>query len=179
MLSNMSATVWGIVVNALAALGSFSAAAVALWIATKDRRERERERAADAQAQANLVQVTVRTGTSGRFIVNVTNHGSLPLLDVRFESASYAPRPTAKAVFPDRAPRLIPVLKVGDDSGNSWFEFLDGDEPVITGSYGALGEWKSDDPAASDPINVSVTVRWQDAYGQSWELSHPGLPNRI
>ena len=180
MLSHMSMspTHWVILVNALAAVGSFSAAAVALWIATKDRKERQRDREADAQAQANLVLVTIKDSGSGGFAAEVTNYSSRPLLDIKFESARYLPKPEARTEFGEQAPRHHPLLDV-DSKCQTWFKFYDGDESVLKGSYGELGMWRNDDPAAASPSNVSVTVMWQDAHGQDWELSHPGRPKRV
>ena len=47
----------GLIANALVALGTFAAAAAAVWVATGDRRERQRERDAEDDAQAKLVVV--------------------------------------------------------------------------------------------------------------------------
>jgi membrane associated rhomboid family serine protease len=49
----------GLIVNALAAAGAFSAAAAAVWIATSDRRDRKHERDAADHAQARLVLLDV------------------------------------------------------------------------------------------------------------------------
>ncbi|ETZ47007.1 hypothetical protein L839_1101 [Mycobacterium avium MAV_120809_2495] len=46
---------FALVISALSAAGSFTAAAVAVWIATTDRRQRKRERDAANEAQAKLV----------------------------------------------------------------------------------------------------------------------------
>lgn len=46
-----------LIVNGLAALGAFSAAAAAVWVATGDRRERQRERDAEDVAQAKMLVV--------------------------------------------------------------------------------------------------------------------------
>jgi hypothetical protein len=45
----------GLIVNALVAIGTFSAAAAAVWVATSDRRERKEERDAADDARARLV----------------------------------------------------------------------------------------------------------------------------
>lgn len=84
---------WGFVVNALAAIGSISAAVVALWIATSDRTERKKERAAADEAQAKLVLVWTDYGVehSGseldevEFQLVVLNEGDQPILDIRIE----------------------------------------------------------------------------------------------
>lgn len=46
---------WGLVVSALAAIGSIGAALAALYIATRDRKERARERLAANEAEAKLI----------------------------------------------------------------------------------------------------------------------------
>jgi hypothetical protein len=60
----------------LGGLGSLTAAIVALWIATRDRKERERElRSADrAQATLVIVELGQPEGQEGQFPVIVTNY---------------------------------------------------------------------------------------------------------
>lgn len=75
----------GLIVNALAALGAFAAAAAAVWVATSDRRERMRERDAEDEAQAALMIVEpVSRGSENekQLEVIVKNFGKFPVLDV-------------------------------------------------------------------------------------------------
>lgn len=163
----------------LGALGSFTAAFAALWISVSDRHDRKQERDALAQAQANLVVVNVEDASSdGGFSVAVTNHSSWPLLDIKFESASYLPIPNTRVEFSERATRRVRVLDSGGRS-TSYFTLFDGDVPVVKGHNDALGTWQSDNKAAAAGSNVSVTIRWQDAHGRDWQLTHPGRPARI
>lgn len=162
----------------LGALGSFTAAGAALWISVSDRGERKREREAEAQAQANLVVVTVSDASAdGTFGVEVANHGDWPLLDVEFEAAHYIPIPSSRVEFGSRAPRRIQVLANGDPF-KSVFTLFDGEEPVFEGGRDRYGNWQSSDHAATSGSNVSVTIRWQDAHGRDWKLTHPGRPSR-
>jgi hypothetical protein len=87
----MSSIDWKLVVDALAAIGSVSAAVVALWIATSDRTERKKERRAADEAQAKLVLAsTTSRPASGPeeevdFWLKYWNEGDHPILDVRIE----------------------------------------------------------------------------------------------
>ncbi|WP_147378932.1 hypothetical protein [Mycobacteroides abscessus] len=83
---------WGLVVNALAAAGSISAAVVALHIATRDRRERQHEHDEAAKAQARLVIVTLYASaqmnvSSPRIALTCKNHSDRPILDVKPDKA--------------------------------------------------------------------------------------------
>ncbi|SKM23243.1 hypothetical protein [Mycobacteroides abscessus] len=83
---------WGLVINALAAAGSISAAVVALHIATRDRRERQHEHDEAAKAQARLVIVTLYASaqmnvSSPRIALTCKNHSDRPILDVKPDKA--------------------------------------------------------------------------------------------
>jgi hypothetical protein len=79
----------GLIVNGLAAIGAFSAAGAAVWVATSDRRERIQERDEAHRMQAALVRMRLRWQSLGdsqddpyvQVIVN--NWGTLPIVDVR------------------------------------------------------------------------------------------------
>ena len=72
----------GVIFNALAAVGALSAAAAAVWIATRDRRERKQERDAADEAQAALVIAQpFRSGRAGLGVA-VQNYGTLSILQV-------------------------------------------------------------------------------------------------
>ena len=73
-------------------LGAIIAAAIALDIASRDRRERTRERDEADLAQMRLVQVKIDGYSNSRtpeynFRVWITNHGQRPILQVLIVSA--------------------------------------------------------------------------------------------
>lgn len=76
----------GLLVNALAAIGSFAAAATAVWIATTDRRQRQQEQEESDRKQAGLVRLTSRWTDLGTpkasLVVTIKNFGRLPIVDV-------------------------------------------------------------------------------------------------
>lgn len=75
----------GLIANALVALGTFAAAAAAVWVATTDRRERARERDAEDTVQAKLVVVTPRRPTNPLEVpIQVVNHGTRAITDITF-----------------------------------------------------------------------------------------------
>lgn len=91
----------GLIISVLVAVGAFSAAGAAVWVATSDRRERTKERDAADKAQAGLVRIRLRwqslggTHLEGHALplgaartdpyaqVIVNNWGTLPIVDVK------------------------------------------------------------------------------------------------
>jgi len=65
-----------------------------------------------------------------------------------------------------------------DEGRESWFKFYNNGEPIIKGHHSEYGAWQNDDPDAADPSNVSVTIRWQDSHGRTWQRAHPGRAHR-
>ncbi|WP_238997602.1 hypothetical protein, partial [Mycolicibacterium sp. CBMA 361] len=63
----------------MSAIGSFTAAGVALWVATRAERERRLERERAAVAQARLVQITASPAAEDRLKINVDNFGREPI----------------------------------------------------------------------------------------------------
>jgi hypothetical protein len=158
----------------LGALGSLTAAAAALWIATRDRSERVREREAADEAQARLVLVRPgRNGISADFGVLIQNCGSRPILEVAVEEAGWPSlnddsrmaglrmadeRITgnfADVVLPG-APGALTVNFV-DSEGNSFPKELEKDvhgNPVFE----------------TTPDGLEVKVSFMDANGNRWEI---------
>jgi hypothetical protein len=160
---------WPLVVNLVAALGSCGAAIVAVVIATSDRRQRKAERLDAAKAQAMLVLVDVKPSQhSPGFDVWVHNLGTLAILDVEIDSATFKPMATATFRVPYR-PRLI-ALKA---EAYPWqfrdripVEFVDGEgNSVIAGRRDADGNFVA---AEVNDDDLEVTVRFMDAHGHHW-----------
>lgn len=105
-LGRMCSIDWGLVISALAAFGSIGAAVAALYIATKDRRERKQERDAADEAHAKLVILNINSSTgrvgwdAPEYSVQCMNHGSMPILDVKLESAHMRGFPRLNRSFP-------------------------------------------------------------------------------
>jgi len=162
---------WGLVINAIAAAGAFSAAIVALSIATWDRRERSQERHDAARAQAKLILVHVTADNMGfaGFGVEVRNYGSTAVLDVEVDSAGYASAPGSKWRLRERSPQSFAVLDSNREPQSFFIEFVDdAGQSVITGKRDGLGMWLSDN---ADPKQVTATVRFTDSQGNHWERS--------
>lgn len=88
---------WGLVVNALAAIGAIGAAVAALWIASRDRRERKDERHDEDRAKALLVRLLVQAQSNRpAFSVEVRNFGPLAVMDVELVDAVWSDHPGAR-----------------------------------------------------------------------------------
>lgn len=74
----------------LGALFTFAAAAVALWIATRDRADRIAERADEQRAHAQLVRVSVEADHRSGVDFFVRNYGPLTVLDVELVGVQWA-----------------------------------------------------------------------------------------
>jgi hypothetical protein len=67
----------GLIVNALVAAGTFSAAAAAVWVATSDRRVRKQERDAEDEAQAKPVVISAQCQENPLELqIRVVNYGT-------------------------------------------------------------------------------------------------------
>jgi hypothetical protein len=155
---------WSLVVNLVAAIGSCSAAIVALVIATRDRRDRNQERfdAATHAAitQARLVVLDVRLSQSSpAFDVEIRNFGTEAVLDIELESAQFALIPTATP----KATARVKVLDSDRSPGHLFIEFVDADgQSVITGKPDEYGGLVIDNAKPSD---LDVTIRFMDSEG--------------
>ena len=75
----------GLIVNALVAAGTFSAAAAAVWVATSDRRVRKQERDAEDEAQAKLVVISAQCQENPLELqIRAVNYGTRAITDVTF-----------------------------------------------------------------------------------------------
>jgi len=167
-----------LIVSALAALGSFSASGVALWIATSDRRKRQRERDAEDEAQAKLVVVwglrlAGGGGPSAQLQVIVRNLGPRSIVDATFvdlfiEGHEHLhPSPTSDPV--------LPVVTAGGDGNFMFKPATDGADPYYRA---VIGKWEGKPgggsdllvpPTIQDSTKMTATVRWTDASGKTWE----------
>jgi hypothetical protein len=134
-----------------------AAAAVALWIATSDRKERKRERDAADEVQAKLVVVSgVRLETLMLQMI-VRNKGSHALVDVKFVSLVVAGHENLD--LSPTSDTVLPVVGPGED-GNFMIN-PDGLEPKHPFFIALRG---SDHPRRSATIRPGVkmtaTVRW-------------------
>ncbi|WP_197381874.1 hypothetical protein [Mycolicibacterium mengxianglii] len=119
-----------------AGAGTIFAAAVALYIATRDRHERRGERDAADRAQAELVQVVVDGPPRTReFRIEVRNYGDKAILDVEFDTAKYSFDPAS--VPSQTSSQKYPVLD-HDRSGFCyfWVDFVNAEgASVLTGVW--------------------------------------------
>jgi hypothetical protein len=158
---------WNLNANALSAASSFTAAAVALWVATTDRWERKRERDTADRVRARLVVVwAVRLETTPlQLQVIVRNKGPRALVDVIFLSLivenheDLDPAPTSD--------KVLPVVGPGED-GHFTFN-LDGLEhadPLFVALMGA------DHPGGNATLRPTAkmwaSIKWTDTSGKNW-----------
>jgi hypothetical protein len=172
---------WGSISEILAACAGFTASGVALYVSSADRRRRRHEDDDSARAQARLVVVAVERprGDSG-FIIRVENHGSQPVLDVAFVTATMEGHPQAEMMqlpgdethhpepilLPTRAPATFRVLIRGPGSA------------APTGERVLDADGNSSWPGA-DPSKVRATVQFTDSGGRQWRRTGADCPRRI
>jgi hypothetical protein len=163
----------GLIVNALVAVGTFGAAAAAVWIATSDRRERTDERAAADHAQARLVIVdVVPVPITADVTVTVKNYGDHSILDVTYERVEAEDFPSAQ--FTPQL-RWVNVIEPNRDNPNgTLFHVRPADEP--TRGF-MLGRWvpaqQGNDPRPTMALDtpLAATVRFTDAKGNHWQTT--------
>jgi hypothetical protein len=160
---------WGLVISALAALGSIGAASAALYIATRDRQERKRERAAAAKAQAKLVilDITSNTGRVGRdaadYHVGCVNHGSMPILDVKLKSARMRGFPRAQPTLSDAVKRVLrPAPGTSTAFVTSWVD--ENGQPFP----------QDEQQQRVSVVDIEAAVTFFDANGNQWQRSNTG-----
>lgn len=163
---------FGLIVSAMAAIGSLTAASVALWVATSDRRERQQERAAAAEAQAKFVIVAIGRydrGPSGatEYEIRCTNHGALPILDVRVESAKMRGFPRAHSPLSTFVKKLLPAGGADTSFMTSWVD--ENGEPFP----------KNRDQQSINVVDIEAFIRFLDANGNQWLRSNTGALERL
>ncbi|WP_156763350.1 hypothetical protein [Mycobacterium scrofulaceum] len=158
----------GLIVNGLAAIGAFSAAGVAVWVATEDRRERKREREAAAEAQAGLVvaepfQVAGPGGVGHAFGVAVQNYGTLAILQVavvrlqvdRHPNLDFRRDETGSFVAALLAPR-----RDGERAGTGFY-FRGTEDARVSSAFR--------EKRITQETMLTATLRFTDAGGRRWE----------
>jgi hypothetical protein len=163
--------------NWLSGVGSIGAAGAALVIATRDRRERARERASSDRAQAELVQVQVPHIRGRSFTVEVRNYGDRAVLDVEFDSATYAYRPESKADVATNGP--CPVLDADRSAYKLFVDFIDAEtKSVLPGQFDeAYSTYQG--PIRPEPEDVTAWVRFRDAEGTRWRRGNRGSVEQL
>lgn len=168
---------WGLVVNALAAAGSVSAAVVALHIATRDRRERQHERDEAAKAQARLVIVKsygwVNRGEKVPEIALICdNHSDRPILDVKPDQAWIPGFPAFSNIIGED--RTWTLLKPDDECRFSF---------VLADGAGTSGPSILPDDALAgstiDYLPIVGAVTFIDAGGSRWRKFNNGDVERV
>jgi hypothetical protein len=165
----------GLVINALTAMGAFSAAAVALWIATTDRQERKQEREDADRKQAGLVRITARwqslgpgpepSGDVDPYVqVIVNNWAKLPIVDVELTRWEWDGH-EATFSHPQRIEAVMPSPVATGDQAGHW-EIVPTDDATRT----ALAA-----PTITTNTDLTVTVEFTDAGQKRWRRSNKGL----
>jgi hypothetical protein len=166
----------GLIVNGLAAIGSFAAAGAAVWVATSDRRERIRERDAEDAAQARMVIVSPqRSDHPLELQITVTNLSPRVIVDVTFvqltaEDHDFGDLQPVMGPFPVVAPPAAAVPRGGSLAGKSLFTF----SPEAYGRehpyFVAVRGGPNGEPMTiTSKTRLGATIRWTDASGKIWE----------
>ncbi|WP_255801412.1 hypothetical protein [Mycobacteroides abscessus] len=166
---------WGLVVNALAAAGSVSAAVVALHIATRDRRERWHEREEKAKAQARLVIVGLYASKHmdqdwPDITITCTNHSDRPILDVKPDQACIPSHPEFTNIV-----GIVGRSTVLRPERESSFSF------ALSDADGILGPPVPKSPLIGALVGVTLSgaVTFTDAAGIVWRKFSTGAVERI
>jgi hypothetical protein len=156
----------GLIVNALAASGAFSAAAAAVWVATTDRRQRQQERDTENDAQARLVVVAAQCRENPLELqITVQNAGTRAILDVTFvrivvDGHDLDLQPTAgpfpSPIVTPGSRALIVFNPAGYGPAHPYYIAIRG---------GPNGEART----ITTNTRVTGTIRWTDASGKTWE----------
>jgi hypothetical protein len=176
----------------LAAFVAAGAAAVALWIATRDRLDRTAERHNEEKTHARLVRLNVESETSRPVIsVKVRNFGPLPIIDVRFVDATWRGHPEARWKLleafwqprdlprnSDHRPILMPS-QGGEDTVSTLVEFAVSfrdpaeDSPLVPVAkhFPASGLSQY---VKTDVSEVVAKIRFTTANGVRWEAPTQG-----
>ncbi|MUL45159.1 hypothetical protein FZI85_06180 [Mycobacterium sp. CBMA293] len=163
---------WHVSADVLSAIGSFTAAGVALWVATRAERERRLERERAAVAQARLVQITASPAAEDRLKINVDNFGREPILDVEFIEARIFTDSGHRFTTGIRALNRLPIMPPRDKPVDNLLRegtWAPDDFRTVDGDL-----WRRDDAI----IYVEVRVKFTDADGQRWLVSIHADPVR-
>jgi hypothetical protein len=171
----------GLIINALAAVGAFAAAAAAVWVATTDRRERKQERDAEDEAQARMVIVSPRRPDSPLELqIAVTNLSTRVIVNLTFvrlvvEGHDFEDLQPTFGPFPVIAPPAASVPHAGPLAGSSLFTFNPqsygpGHRYFIAVRGGPNGEPQTITPKT----RLTATIQWTDASGKTWERTGSG-----
>ncbi|MUL45157.1 hypothetical protein FZI85_06170 [Mycobacterium sp. CBMA293] len=157
----------GLIVNSLAAMGAFSAAAVALWVATSDRRERQSQSDAADEAQAKLISVSsgVHHARDGLDIL-VRNVGERPIVDVEFVSL------TISGHSLQLRPR-IDKFSIVEKDAQFQFEPTGTDDPLAIALQSPepfLRPGRPEPTIVQDSV-FTATVQFCDLNGNVWQRS--------
>lgn len=174
---------WGLVVSALAAAGSVSAAVIALAIATRDRRDRQAERLAAAEAEAKLVltSMTMTDPDSASWLDHpeyhmvADNNGHRPILDVTVLACSMRSDPTAAAKLPDSA---VPIVKAHSHSQTSGVQFVAADGTPLPHEKQPNPRFGSSWPSPNE-LDIVGWLGFSDVHGNQWARSSKGELRRI
>jgi hypothetical protein len=165
----------GLIVNGLAAIGAFSAAGAAVWVATSDRRVRIRERDEANRVQAALVHMRLQwqslgDSQDGPYVqVKVNNWGRLPIVDVRAIRWEWGEG--NRAGFRSDPTYLEVVMPSPVDSGDRAAELKLYPTDITTRA--AMAE-----PTVTRDTDLTVTIHFTDANGNTWQRTASTPPLR-
>jgi hypothetical protein len=178
----------GLIISGLAATGSFTAAAVAVWVATGDRRERRHEREAADKAQAALVIVEpVLTGNPGVVGAFVHNCGTLPILNVKLVGLEVVGQPHLDVTRGREHVRAV-LEPRRDDKRCGVFECRPSDDPTDAYQTALYGDsdfrqnrlrFPHGAPSIKADTTLRATVWFEDAKGNSWETVFESVAGNV
>ncbi|WP_261880423.1 hypothetical protein [Mycobacterium marinum] len=162
---------WKLVISALAAFGSISAALAALYIATSDRRDRKREREAADEAQARLVVVNVGIPwhygmKPHEFPIQCTNFSAAAVLDVKLESARMRAFSHARPTLSGYVQQVLSNDGKLASFNTSWVDATK--EP-----------FPSDAGQGVADVDIEAYVSFEDARGNRWRKANTGALERL
>jgi hypothetical protein len=156
-------------IGILAPVATFTAAYVALRVATRDRRDRTQERSRAALGQARLVLIETRVASENRLAINVDNFGREPIRDVELVSVDLH---TNSGVFRLGLPATARVSVITRREWRFSGAYREGDWTI--------GDLRNDDGVlwlgADRPFHTEVMIKFDDADGQRWLGSIHGEP---
>ncbi|WP_292990647.1 hypothetical protein [Mycobacterium sp.] len=171
----------GLIVNALAAMGSISAAGAALWIATTDRQERKREHDAEDAAQARMVIISPRRPANPLELqVKIKNLGTRAIVNLRLvritvQDHDFGNLEPTIGPFPVVASPAASNFAAGPLAGSSMFSFNpEAYGPTHPYYVAVKGGPNGELPTITSDTQLTATVRWTDASGKIWERTGSG-----
>jgi hypothetical protein len=173
-VSVSSAPAASVIVNGLTAVGAFSAAAAAVWVALTDRGRRKKERDEAEKAQATLVRIRLRWQSLGsqdpdpyaQVIVN--NWGSLPIVEVKATSWEWQGQQAQFRCDPPQAEIVMPSPVSSGDRAEELKLY-----PTDATTTAAMAE-----PTITRETDLSVTIEFTDANGTTWKRTASTPPLR-